>query len=214
MRFLYTICLTLFLGCGPVKSDDRSGPSLPNTPNPSEVVVVGTASFAVLVGPDGQLQLASTYPVVVNLAASSTFAISTTNFVVPAVTNAVLDFGTIAVTAASTNKLKLCGPGGNQKCTRALLRIYTTTAAGAGFWNGVDGYGAPMTAGLTGALQAVALGQVNAVIVHSYTIPGNRNTVKLTDFSPTPTFSFMGDFTDAGEGAYSTTIAVEFALAP
>ncbi len=71
-----------------------------------------------------------------------------------------------------------------------------------------------MTAGLSGALQTTPLSQASAVTAESYTIPSNKNTVKLSDFSPAPSFLFKGDFTDAGAGSYSTTINVELSLAP
>lgn len=213
--FLVFMLGFLLMACGPTVIDNRTHnhnpPGVDNV-DPSGIIVIGTASFEVRVTGRG-FGLAQTYPVVVALAPNSTLAISTVGFVVPTMSNSVLDFGNITVTAATTNQLKLCGTGGNQKCTKALLRVYTTVAAGAGFWN-ADGYGAPMTAGLSGSLQAVGLGIANVVTMEQYTIPGNRNSVKTSDFSPAPVFLFSGDFTDAGTGSYTTTVNIDFALAP
>jgi hypothetical protein len=68
----------------------------------------------------------------------------------------------------------------------------------------------------TGNFTGVAgLGSANAVIVQTLTgIPNNKNVIRHTDFSPTPTFNIDGDFTNAGAGSYSTTVVVEYALAP
>lgn len=211
---LKPIISTLLLfaaACGPTSTyiDHRTHAS--DHVAPSEMVVVATASFPVTVA-RGLFASSATYPVTVALAAKTQFALNTASFVTPTMDNLVLNFGSIAVSTLSTNNLKLCGTGGTQKCGHAYIRVYTT-GGGAGFWNTVDGYGAPMTAGLSGSLAAVGFTVAAASIVQSYTIPANRNTVKLSDF-PLPTYLFSGDFTDAGAESYSTTINIDLALAP
>lgn len=192
---------------------NNRSPYNPNIPPPVDqktVVVIGVASFEVKVGADGMY--ATSQVVNITLAPKTQFSIDVSAFVVPTPDNAVLSFGNITVDAASTNQLKRCGTSGNQKCTKALIQVYTSGMAGAGMWNTLDGYGAPMSAGLAGRLQTIQLGLANAVTVESWTIPTNRNTLRLADFVPTPTFIFQGDFTDAGEGSYSTTINLALGL--
>jgi hypothetical protein len=216
MRFFSIFLTFCAVSCSVGHSDDRSGdPKKPPAQTAEipvdQLVVIATASFRVDVG---RLALAATYPVTVVLAQNAALAIDTTAFAAPTMDNSVLSFGSIKVTNASTNHLKACGTGGNQRCTKALLRVYTSGVAGTGFWNTMDGYGAPMDAGLSGSLQVVGLGPSAAIVTEQITIPGNRNTVKITDFSPTPVFLFQGDFSDAGDGSYSTTINIDLALAP
>lgn len=157
----------------------------------------------------------SNQPVSVVLAPNVTMAMSNTNFITPTISNAVLNFGHLDITSLQDNDLKHCGGGGNSKCNTALFRIYTTGAAGAGFWNSTDVYGAPMTGGLNGGtLSTVGLNVAGALTVQTWIIPNNRHTVNLSDFAPVPNYEFKGDFTDAGAGTYATTVTIEFALAP
>ncbi len=128
--------------------------------------------------------------------------------------NALLDFGNLSISTLKDNDLNQCGERGNQHCGTAFFRIYTTGVAGAGFYNSADAYGVPMTAGLAGNLMNIGLNAVDAAMVQSISIPSNKHVVHLFDFNPAPVFTFKGDFTNAGAGTYSTTITVEFALAP
>ena len=147
------------------------------------------------------------------LATNVNMTMDSSAFALPVMSNALLDFGYLNITALHDNDLKHCGGDGNQKCTTALFRVYTSGTTGAGLWNAADGYGAPIT--VSGTLSGTAgLGAANSVIVQTWTVPGNRNTVKVTDFSPAPHYNIRSDFSDAGSGSYSTTVNVEFALAP
>jgi len=210
---LFALLLGVLASCGGPSMIDRRSPNNPNIPQQVDqdaVVVIAVASFEVNVNP---AELYATSKVVnITLSPNTQFSIDTTAFVVPTPANELLSFGNLTVNVAFTNQLKLCGTGGHQKCTKALLQMYTSGVAGAGFWNTVDGYGAPMTAGLAGELQTINLSQASAVTLESWTIPSNRNTLRLSDFTPAPVFLVSGDFTDAGEGAYSTTINVALAL--
>lgn len=60
----------------------------------------------------------------------------------------------------------------------------------------------------------VGLGAANAHMIQQIDIPANKHTILLSDFSPVPVINIRGDFINAGAGSYSTTINVEFALAP
>ena len=44
-------------------------------------------------------------------------------------------------------------------------------------------------------------------------IANNKNTLQLADF-PNPKYGVKVDFTDAGAGSYSSTLVVEYLLAP
>lgn len=213
MKFLFLLVFLAACGNRGVDNQPNYKPLPPGVThvNPEELVILGTASFKVDLSQKMKL---SSYPVTVTITENASLAIDTSQFVVPVMVNELLSFGNIQVTSVFTNSLKKCGPGGNIKCTKALLRIYTTGTAGAGFWNTTDSYGAQIYAGLAGSLQAIPLGQSLAITAEQYTIPANRNSVRLTDFVPPPVFIFQGDFTDAGVGSYSTTINIDFALAP
>lgn len=144
---------------------------------------------------------------------NASMTVSTSSFVMPVVSNALLDLGSLAVATLFDNSLRICGSNGKTKCGTALLRVYTAGVAGAGLWNAADGYGAPLTVESTPAgTQTTGLGVANAVVVQSYAIPSNVNVLRQTNFSPAPSFKFKTDFTDVGAGSYATTIVIEYGL--
>lgn len=208
---IISLLLLFTAACGPQTTnlDKRSPRPTPHIA-PSDAIVIATASFPVTVAGKRLYASSAIYPVVVTLAPNTQFAINTTSFAAPIMDNVVLNFGSIAVTTLSTNQLKLCGIGGNQKCNNAYIRVYTT-GGGTGFWNVEDGYGAPMSAGLSGSLASVGYTIAAASVVQSFAIPTGRNTVKLSDF-PSPIYLFSGDFTDAGAASYSATINIDLVL--
>lgn len=155
----------------------------------------------------------ATIPVSVIVAPDVAFTVDSTAFVVPTITNDVLDFGSVLVTSLRDNGLKVCGADGKTKCTKALIRVYTTGVAGAGLWNADGGYGAPITTNLSGATPAtVGLEAAGAATVQSYTIPATKNVLNLSDFGATPKYLFNVDFTNAGAGTYGTTLVIEYGL--
>jgi hypothetical protein len=156
--------------------------------------------------------LVAEVPVVVTNAASSSMTLDKDSFIVPVITDQILDFGFLQLTDLKDNNLKVCGTNGNQKCNTALIRMYTTGVAGAGLYNGADGYGAPIEAGQS-SLVSVGLGSANAAIMQSISIPSNKNVMKLSDFT-NPKYNVKIDFSNAGAGSYSTTLVVEYVLAP
>jgi hypothetical protein len=136
---------------------------------------------------------------------------------------AMTNLGSAYITDLFDNNLKVCGPSGNQKCTKAFIRLYTTGAAGAGVYNSDIEYGAPLYGGLanftaTGSgLSLIGLGPENAAISQMYIIPSNRFIVTLANFAGTTAvpliYQFVADFSDAGAGTYRTTLVIEYGLA-
>jgi hypothetical protein len=112
------------------------------------------------------------------------------------------------------NNLNVCGTNGHTHCGTALIRMYTTGQPGAGLYNTTDQFGAPITAGPVTTLLPVGLGTSGAAVLQSISIPSHKHVVRLSDFSPAPNYAVQADFTDAGAGTYSTTLVVEYALAP
>jgi hypothetical protein len=153
-----------------------------------------------------------TIPISVINAPNSSMVVDSTAFVVPAVANAVLNFGTIKVTSLVDNNLNVCGASGTAACTNAVIRIYTT-GAGPGIFNAVGGYGMPIAAKVgTTALQNIGLTAANAAIVQTHAIPATQHAIHLSDFSLTPVYAISSDFTNAGAGTYSTTLVIEYGL--
>lgn len=127
-----------------------------------------------------------------------------------------LDLGSVTITDLKANKLKVCGPGNNQKCTQAVIRAYTTELVGfegiEGFVNKTDLYGVPVSFGPTTASESVGLSSANAGILQSYTIPFNDNKLTQSDFAD---LDYVGavDFSNAGVGSYEMTLVIELAVA-
>lgn len=152
-------------------------------------------------------------PINVTNPAVSTATFNVASFKVPKVTNAVLNFGSIAMTGLTDNDLEVCGPTANQRCNNAVIRMYTTGVAGAGLYNDAGKYGMPLTAKLgTNAASAIGLEVANATVVYSYAIPAGQHAVVQANLSPAPTFQMSSDFTNAGAGSYSTTLIIEYGL--
>jgi len=145
-------------------------------------------------------------------AAMSTMIVDSSLFAAPPITNAILDFKYLQISALLDNQLDLCGANSNQHCNTALIRMYTTGTAAAGLYNSVDNYGAPITAGQT-TLGSVGLGAANADILQSISLSSDKHVVHLSDFV-SPRYDVQVDFTNAGAGSYSTTLVVEYALTP
>lgn len=150
-----------------------------------------------------------------NNAPGVTFTISVSGLAptfTPTFTGETLNLGSIVISALTDNNLKVCGAGNNQKCTQAVIRMYTTGTT-AGFLNTGDTYGVPVYAGTLNPTTQVGLGQANAVIVQQVTIANGTNKQHLTDF-PSPTYAITSDFSNAGSGAYSMAMTIEYVLNP
>ena len=146
-------------------------------------------------------------PISGTVTAAVTFTLSNANLSEPASPTGVASYGSLDVTALRDNTLRVCGAQQNQKCTAAVVRIYTIGTAGAGLWSTIEGVGLPITSGAS----PVGLTAANAAVLKSVVI-GNKTTIKLTDFAAAGNYvvPLSVDFTDAGAGTYGTTIVVEY----
>jgi hypothetical protein len=145
-----------------------------------------------------------------NNAAAVSFSINVSNFVAGGFSGDTLSLGSVSLASISDNNLKICGVSNNQKCNKAIIRVYTTGSI-SGFVNTNDTYGVPVYAGSLNPNTEVGLNAAGSVQVQTYTIPSNDNKVTLSDL-PSPTYSVTSDFSNAGSGLYSMTFVVEYAL--
>jgi hypothetical protein len=216
VRYFFLIAVVGLVGCGkryPPVANSGNPPLNPQI-NEKDVVIRASSSLPVKVNHRGGKKIfdaSANQPVTVTNAAAVTMTLDNSNFTAPTITNDLLDFGYLALSALRDNSLRVCGPSGNTKCTKAFIRVYTTGVAGEGLYNAADGYGAPMTSSLTTPL-SVGLGAANAAVMQSITIANSKRIVRLNDFTPTPNYNVKFDFTEAGAGDYSTTIVVEYGL--
>ena len=228
MRFLIPLLAFLVLtGCGP--GFEAIHQDLPPIAEPVNGLTIKSRSTYLVKAENGEIivkriqnwilpsayaENPTSFPITVVNAPNAQMTIDSSSLVAPTITNDLLEFGSLTVTRLRDNDLKVCGANGKQKCGTAVIRIYTTGSAGAGLYNSADSYGAPITAGLGSARAPVGLGPTQSAIVHTYTIPSNRNSIRETLFVPQPmTYNVSVDFTDAGAGTYSTTLVVEYGLA-
>ncbi len=217
-----------FTGCG--HQEQASGPTsiLPpvGTTGGDAGVVKARSVITISTGGANQSRLLSliisqafaatggNVPVSTTVSPSTSFTLDTSLFSVPSSPTAfaVNDFGFLQVGTLKDNNLDVCGTQGNQHCGTAMIRMYTTGTAGAGLWNSVDQYGAPITAGLSsGSLSTVGLNEAGAAVMQQITLAANKHTIQIGDFT-TPKYDVKVDFTNAGSGAYATTLVLEYAL--
>ncbi|MBI2712721.1 MAG: hypothetical protein HYX41_07710 [Bdellovibrio sp.] len=228
------VSIAVLSGCGQVNPGHGSNPA--NPPATGEFILKARTTFQVAAetadSPDSvsgkvfsssstsvdpsfvSLQSSSvngSIPITIGNGASTTLKLDSSEFVIPVVCNSMVDFGFLGLSALADNNLNLCGPKGNEHCGTAILRMYTTGTAGPGLWNEVDQFGAPLFVG--NSTRPVGLGAANAVVVQTLSIPKNKHTVKLSDFTPAPRFGVKSDFSDAGAGSYTTTLVLEYGLA-
>jgi hypothetical protein len=167
----------------------------------------GYASFASAVTTSGAKK------VTVQNAVSTSFALDSSAWVKPPIRSTWLDFGALGVGALLDNNLKVCGDHGDTHCGHAYIRLYTTDARRAGFYNEADDYSAPITVALAGEReQTLGLESGEAVIVQGYEIPRDQNVLRETDFRAPPRYAIRADFSNAGAGHYTTRIVVEYLL--
>lgn len=130
------------------------------------------------------------------------------------ISSQMLNFGILAVSDLRDNNTRVCGADGKTKCTKAIIRAYTTGKPGGGLWNTADGYGSPVLMALAGeaATATVGLESAGAITLQSISIANNKNVIRETDFTPTPAYGVNADFTNAGVGTFSGTLVIEYAL--
>ena len=151
--------------------------------------------------------------IVVTNAASVTMILDSSQFLVPSVSNKLLDFGSLAISTLSDNNLKVCGTGGKTQCGTAMIRIYTSGQAGAGVWNAADSYGVPLYSGLQNVnSSSIGLNAAGSVTVQSTGIASSDHVLTLSDFHETSRFQVQADFSNAGAGSYATTLVIEYVL--
>jgi hypothetical protein len=125
--------------------------------------------------------------------ANSSMTLNTSALVVPTITQSVLSFGNIGLSALTDNDLKVCGGGGNTKCTKAYLQAYISTD-----------WGLPTT------VKALTM-STSPTTLETLNIPANKNTVNLSDFS-TVSWPVTISTLDASAGNYSTQLIIQYAL--
>jgi hypothetical protein len=220
MKSYLGISVFLFLAaCSQSSNQSETTPS-PASPQPNvqadNAVVRGLAVVEVRtsdVALEAMDTAASTSVVYVN-APSVTFEIDPSNLVAGNMTGDTLSLGNVKVTALKDNKLDLCGTSGNQKCTTAEIRVYTTGTV-AGFVNTSEtpNYGVPVFASGLNPTIALTLGKPGVAVQQLTNIPATKHNLKLSDF-PNPTYNVTSDFRDAGSGTYKMTFVIEYALKP
>jgi len=146
-------------------------------------------------------------------APSMQFTLDDSLFKVPELDAKMLSFGKFQITKLQDNNLRICGKKQNEKCSKAVIRAYTTGESGSGLYNQIGGYGAPIYMGQSTIDQTVGLEVNNAVILQSINLASNKNVVHLSDFS-NPAYGVNIDFSNAGAGSYKTALVIEYALIP
>lgn len=212
-KSVLSVSLLFLASCGQSPSPSlQTGPVPPAGSDAWVVHARATLPISASTGGGGALRATDqNVPVTVTVAASTTMTVDSSKFVVPAISNTMLSFGTLTVSGLSDNNLTVCGTAGTTQCGNAVLRIYTTGTAGAGLWNATGAYGLPITSSLTTPL-TVGLAVANAAVMQTFAIPATTHVMHLSNFAPTPTYTIQIDFSNAGTGSYSTTLVVEYAL--
>jgi len=213
MKAFLGLALALALSACSSKDTDPSSEVAP--PNRPEVVgdsiVRGTATVTVGNGDLSALETGTT-TVEYSNAASVNFKIDASALVAGRMTGNTLSLGQVTVSELNDNDLKICGTNGKTKCTKAIIRIYTTGAT-AGFVNTSEepNYGVPVYASGLNPTTALILGSPG-VTTQQISFHSNVHILNLSDFA-TPSYDITADFNNAGAGNYTMTLVVEYALA-
>jgi hypothetical protein len=199
MKYLLLIFL---IGCG------NFTPQSIKYKNNNDLVVRATGTIIFGMNAEQDNAVSANRIVNVNVAADVKFNMDDSNFIIPVDTALdSLDFGILDLTQLRDNNLSVCGVNNDQKCTRAVIRAYTTNTNGPGLWNDIEGYGAPLSADNN----ELGLEVGNATILQDISISTNKRVIRSGDFTDL-TYQIITDFSNAGVGSYSTTIIIEYAL--
>ena len=227
-KFVLTMALSFLAvsmsGCGGAGGAGNSGGSGDSVSQPGQsgqgpelpFVLKSRSVFAVAMPTSSSLSIMSTstaVPISVVNAPNSSMTVDVSGFRAPSITNAVLNFGNIRISALVDNDLAVCGANAQTACTQAVIRIYTTGTAGPGIYNTAGGYGMPITA-KQGSLAALVVGLTSAAAaeMQTVTIGAGKHAVVTADLTPSPSYAVSSDFTNAGAGSYATTLVVEYGL--
>lgn len=177
------------------------------TPSPVKTwKVIATTNIHV----DTLRGLAAVAPINTNITytepTKGTFTLDTSGLATTITDLDTISLGTVALDTVNINRLKICGVGEDEKCTSALIRIYTT-GAHAGFINTTEGYGVPFTADTV----SVGLDAAGAIALDSYTIPASDRKLRNNDFTDT-SWDLSIDMGNAEAGDYEIDIVIEFLL--
>ena len=204
--------LVVFLvGCGTEYLNQRSDPKSPKDMNWK---VIGQVFLKAEV--DRFLALQQTEVITYVSATTNGFSADVSSIVLTESANGeVLDLGSVTLDLLKVNQLNQCGVGNDEKCTSAIVRVYTTAVTGhngvAGFVNKDESYGVSVLAGEGSATESVGLTDANAAIVDTYTIPANDNKLTVGDFNGV-TYELEVDFSNAGAGSYEMNLVIELAV--
>src|SRR5579884_3310313 len=157
--YVLAIMLACLSGCGGSPSSESPVPAPPvDVPQPDNSIVHGQAFITITNDqlsamnklmnwfmPRAYASTGSTSVTYVN-SPNTTFTIDVSGLAptfTPTFTGNTLNLGQVVVSSLKDNNLKVCNPGGNTKCTQAIIRVYTTGTI-SGFVNTADSYGAPV----------------------------------------------------------------------
>lgn len=137
------------------------------------------------------------------------FDISDQDFIPPTdPVEGIISFGKFVITKLRDNNLKVCGPEKNQKCQKALLRMYTSGTGGPGYWNDEEQYGLPILSGPVN----IPFGDTQPAIMGETDLNGIR-VLRLRHFNDSSKeFPVSIDFSEAVLGSYKTEINIEYVL--
>ena len=213
------------VNCGRKTAYELRGESSQNNPTPigergvDGAIVRARLTYPIEMGSRSLSQLTQAtsvgeVPIQIQNAESVTSNLDVSQFIIPSISSSLLSFGSLSIEDLFDNKLRICGTSGKEKCTKAMIRIYTT-GGGAGLWNSADGYGAPLLVSQAGGIASTQVGyQVSgATVLQSLALDKSHNVLRNTDFTPAPTYQIQADLRNAGAGTYEASLVVEYVLA-
>ena len=221
MRYLFLALVVFLTSCGPEIINRRTKRDKITYKRAGSVTLNVQATSGTLYATATSITYTETSSGTVNLNEGS---LNTTPTPVDDDANGdTIDLGSLAMGTIKINNLNQCGAGGTDKCTSAIVRIYTNDLGGAnadlgGFVNITENYeGQPVT--VTGSSGDVVIGHKvdNAVTLSTYTIPPGDKRLRNKDFinaGQSLSFPMSVDFDNAGVGDYSMSLEIEVALGP
>jgi len=219
LRTLIMILIFIILGCGNETHNRRSGVSK-RAPTPQDTIDYKVVSN-ITIDVKALSSLSLTSNITYTSSITSTMSIINSDLITPSedTDGNILNLGSLSIDIIKVNHLKICGAGGNEKCTSAIIRVYTNDLGGAntgldGFVNITDNYAeAPVNIMSSSGSAVVGHTLTNATLLTTYTIPAKDNKLTQDDFTMT-SFPLTVDFSNAGAGDYQMSIELEVAVGP